>query len=127
MVQYDHLCGLFDLELSAHGVNTQFPRQWRLADNARIFCSVHNGDPTQSISSTLHTDRPRTASLQVFVQDVCAHENNDLGNAWLDALRKEDILTYEHLANLRQSEWDNIRQLTMSETKLFIVTNEHRS
>jgi hypothetical protein len=54
----------------------------------------------------------------VFVGDVCAHENNGQKTTWLEALHKEDILTYEHLSNLRQSEWDNIRQLPMNAKKI---------
>jgi hypothetical protein len=54
----------------------------------------------------------------VFVHDVCANENNGKEKEWLDALHGEDIVTYEHLANLRQSEWDNIRKLPMNAKRI---------
>jgi hypothetical protein len=114
--QYDHWRGLFDLELSPRGANAEFPIRWRLADDARIHCRIEKHDSVGKISSSSNGDRPRTASLDVFVEDVCAHENNGQKTAWLDALHKEDILTYEHLANLRQSEWDN--KLPMNAKKI---------
>ena len=116
--QYDHWRGLFDLQLFPHTKATAFPPRWRLADNARIFCDIRDHGTMGIVTSSSNGDRPRTASLDVFVRDVCIHENNGQGNAWLDALRKEDILTYEHLSNLRQSEWDNIQKLPMNARKI---------
>lgn len=119
--QYDHWHSIFDMELVPHGTNARFPARWRLADDARIHCFINNHDPavqTSSSSSSSHGDRPRTTSLDVFVQDVCALENNGKrGAAWLGSLHQEDIFTYEHLANLRQSEWDSMNTLTMNAKK----------
>ncbi|CAF4403023.1 unnamed protein product [Rotaria sp. Silwood2] len=115
--QYKHFHDIFDLELSPHGTNAQFPPRWKLADDVRIHCLIRNDSFTGIKSSSSLKGIPRTASLEAFVHDVCAHENNGQGNAWLLELHKEDILTFEHLANLRQSEWDNIRKLSMNAKK----------
>ena len=116
--EYDHWRGLFDLELRPHDRNTRFPPRWSLTDDARIFCQLHKRDGTGSGASLANEDRPRTDSLEVFVHDVCARENNGQGRNWLTDLHKEAILTYEHLANLRQSEWDNIQKLPMNAKKI---------
>jgi len=115
---YDQWRGIFDLELAPHGTNARFPTRWSLADNARIHCLINNYDSMGTKSSSSFNDRPRTGSLDVFVGDVCAHENNGQTNAWLDALHQEDIRTYQDLTNLRQTEWDNIRKLTVNAKKI---------
>ncbi|CAF2983559.1 unnamed protein product [Rotaria sp. Silwood2] len=115
--QYDHWRDVLDLKLSPHGTNTRFPARWKLADDARIHCLITNDDFTRTESSSSYNTRPRTASLNVFVHDVCMHENNGQEDIWLRDLYKEDIRTFEHLANLRQSEWDNIRALSMNARK----------
>lgn len=116
--QYDHWRGLFDLELRPHERNTHFPSRWSLTDDARIFCQLHKRDGTGSHISLANEDRPRTDSLEIFVHDVCVRENNGQERNWLVDLHKEAILTYEHLANLRQSEWDNIQKLSMNAKKI---------
>ena len=120
--QYDHWRGLFELELVPHERNSRFPSRWRSVDDIRIFCSIYKPDTIRSVSSLRREDRPRTTSLDVFVHDVCARENNGQGTTWLEALRMEAILTYEHLANLRQSEWDNIQKLSMNAKKILKTT-----
>ena len=121
--QYDHWHGLFDLTLEPYerNNNIRFPTRWRLADNVQIYCRIKNDHLFQSTSSS-HTDRPRTASLDVFIQDVCNRENNGRADEWLRALEKEDIFTFEHLTNLRQSEWDDIKSLPMNAKKLLKLT-----
>ncbi|CAF4362506.1 unnamed protein product, partial [Rotaria sp. Silwood2] len=116
--QYDHWHGLFELTLEPHekGSNARFPPRWRLSDNVQIYSRIQRSDSSKSSSS--HTDRPRTASLDAFIYDMCDQENNDRGDAWLCALHKEDILTFEHLTNLRQSEWDAIHSLPMNAKKI---------
>jgi len=115
--QYDHWHGLFDLVIEPYNNTNSFPTRWRLADNASIYCHLNNNDSAARTSFSSVNDKPRTTSLQVFIQDVCTRENNGQSNAWLTALQKEDILTFEHLANLSQSEWDKIQRLSMHAKK----------
>ncbi|CAF1669041.1 unnamed protein product [Rotaria magnacalcarata] len=123
--QYDHWRGLLDLKLSPHGNNASFPPRWKLADRADIHCLMVNNDSTVVKSLALNSEKIRTASLDVFVRDVCAHENNDQADRWLSDLHKEDILTFNHLANLRQAEWDNIRNLSVNAKKILKTAVDH--
>ncbi|CAF3930859.1 unnamed protein product [Rotaria sp. Silwood1] len=117
--QYDHWHGLFDLTLEPYerDHNIHFPARWHLADNVQIYCRIKNDDSSQPTSSS-PTDSPRTASLDVFIHDICDRENNGRANKWLRALDEEDIFTFEHLTNLRQSEWDNIHSLPLNAKKI---------
>lgn len=115
--QYDHWRGLFDLELLPYGTNIRFPARWKLADKANIHCRITNNDFSPIESSSSYKEKPRTSSLDVFVHDVCARENNNQGAIWLRVLHQEDITTFPHLANLRQSEWDNIHKLSVNAKK----------
>jgi hypothetical protein len=117
--KHDHWHGLFDLKLEPYerDNNIRFPVRWRLADNVQIYCRIKNDDSSLSTSSS-HSDTLRTGSRDVFIQDICDRENNGRAGEWLLALNKEDIMTFEHLSNLRQSEWDNIQFLPMNAKKI---------
>lgn len=52
------------------------------------------------------------------MSDICNYENNCPADAWLKALRDECIFKYEHLDNLKQSEWDSIHKLPMNARKI---------
>jgi hypothetical protein len=123
--QYDHWHGLFDLVIEPYNNTNPFPTRWRLADDAHIYCRLNDNDSTVKTSFSSVNDKPRTTSLHVFLRDVCTRENNGQSKAWLDALQKEDILTFEHLANLSQSEWDKIQRLSMHARKTLKAAVDH--
>ena len=60
-----------------------------------------------------HLDIPRTSNLEIFVQDVCKREHIDQSESCLEALRSEDISSFEHLCSLTQSEWDRMRKISV--------------
>ncbi|CAF1102388.1 unnamed protein product, partial [Didymodactylos carnosus] len=116
---YDHFRGLFEIELRTHSEKNS-PSCWTLDKDVRIYCKFmvvgdlqNNETRTSSI-----LDRPRTNSLEQFVNDVCAKEDNAQTNVWLKALHEEDIFTFAHLSNLKQTEWDNIKKLTMNAKRI---------
>jgi hypothetical protein len=115
--QYDHLHGLFDLMLKPYDNMNSFPDQWRLADDAHIYCQLNNSDSAGQTFSSLTNDKPRTTSLDAFVQDICIQEDSGQSNKWCRLLEKEDIHTFENLADLSQSEWDKIQHLSMRAKK----------
>lgn len=116
---YDHLQNLFEIELHSH-VEKNFPSCWKLARDARIHCQlVSDGTRNVDGTTTFQTiDRPRTDSLEQFVEDICAKEENGKAEDWLKALHTEDILTYSDLSNLKQTEWDKIRSLSMNAKRI---------
>jgi len=111
--KYDHWHGLFDLIIERYNNEDPFPTRWHLADDAHIYCRLSDNDSVVKTSFSSVNDKPRTTSLHVFVHDVCAREDNGQSKAWLSALQADDILKFEHLANLSQSEWDKIQRLSM--------------
>jgi hypothetical protein len=115
--QYDHWHGLFDLIIEPFDRKNPFPTRWRLSDDADIYFRINDNDSTVKTSFSSVHDKPRTTSLHAFVNDVCARENNGQSKIWLNKLQREDILTFEHLANLSQSEWDRIQGLSMHAKK----------
>ena len=116
---YDHLHGLFDLELAPHGSNVQqFPDQWSLADDVKIYWRIENESSREKTSLSSYTDRSHRRTLEAFVHDICMRENNGKSGGWLEALRQEDILTFEHLTNLNQSEWDRIHRLPVNAKRI---------
>ncbi|CAF0787182.1 unnamed protein product [Adineta ricciae] len=116
---YDHLRDLFHIELRSHSERT-FPSCWVLNKGVRIHCQFVVDGAQQNSESEISSivDCPRTGSLEQFVHDVCDKEDNGQANAWLKALREEDILTFAHLSNLKQTEWDNIRKLSMNARRI---------
>ena len=116
---YDHFRGLFETELRSYSEKS-FPPYWTLDNEAHIYCQfVIDGteqDNETGTSSILAP--PRTNSLEQFVNDVCAKEDNAQANSWLKALYAEDIITFAHLSNLKQTEWDNIKRLTMNARRI---------
>lgn len=116
---YDHFRGLFDLELRRCS-NEPFPNSWTLADHAGLRCRVifiGSGFADEKLGTTV-ADRPRTTSLDQFVLDVCDKEDNQPAEAWIKCLREEDIRTFSHLLNLKQTEWDNIKKLSMNAKRI---------
>jgi hypothetical protein len=116
---YDHLRALFEIELRPR-LEKASSTSWTLASDAHIHCQFvfsgiqqANGTTTASIF-----ERPRTSSLEQFVQDVCVNEDNMQADTWLKALRAEDILSFAHLSNLKQTEWDNIKKLSMNAKRI---------
>ncbi len=116
---YDHFRGLFEMELRSH-LKKSFPTSWVLDKDARIHCQYVFSDTRQANETTgfLVRDRPRTSSLEQFVEDICAKEDNKQADKWLEALQAEDILSFTHLSNLKQTEWDNIKKLSMNAKRI---------
>ncbi|CAF3867114.1 unnamed protein product [Rotaria sp. Silwood1] len=116
---YDHFRGLFDIELRSH-LQKSFPSCWVLANDARIHCQFAFSGTRQAseIATSLFFERPRTSSLEQFVEDVYAKEDNMKAKQWLEALHAEDILSFPHLSNLKQTEWDNIKKLSMNAKRI---------
>ncbi|CAF4796199.1 unnamed protein product, partial [Rotaria sp. Silwood2] len=126
--EYDHLCGLFDLELEPHDSNTRFPTRWHLADDVSIYCRIKTINNNEQKTSLSRFDRLYTDSLDRFVRNVCAQENNSRGDDWLKALRDADIVHFEHLASLDRAEWDRIPGLTVNAKRLLrAAADRHRT
>ena len=115
---YDHFRGIFEMELRPHG-QPSFPNSWRLANDARIHCQFIQigARQTDGNAASPILDRPRTGSLEQFIQDICAKEDME-ADRWLKALHEEDIHSFVHLSNLKQTEWDNIRRLPMNAKRI---------
>lgn len=115
---YDHFRGIFEMELCPYG-QVSFPNTWRLAENAQIYCQCAKNDARQNDgnASSSIIDRPRTGSLEQFIQDICAKEAME-ADKWLKALQEEDIHSFVHLSNLKQTEWDNIKRLPMNAKRI---------
>jgi hypothetical protein len=116
---YDHFRDLFEIELRSH-LEKFFPPCWVLTNDARIHCQFVFSGTRQDNETTPSRifDRPRTSSLEQFVQDVCAKEDNLPARKWFEALQAEDILSFPHLSNLKQTEWDNIKRLSMNAKRI---------
>jgi hypothetical protein len=115
---YDHWHGLFDLELKPHGDNVQFPERWCLAQDVKIHCHIKTCNSKEKTSLPSHMDRPRTATLDAFVHDVCKRENNGQSESWLRTLKQEDIFSFEDLNNLKKSEWDQMVKLSVNARRI---------
>jgi hypothetical protein len=118
---FDHLRGLFELSLVPE--KKQFPRRWKLAPNAKfsLICATPEEDEDndrENEQTSRNVDRPSTESLERFVSDVCKKENNGMAVKWLEALHKEDLFTFDHLANLKHTEWSELRQLSLNGKKI---------
>jgi hypothetical protein len=126
--EYDHLRGLFDLELEPHRKNTQFPIRWHLADTVSIYCCIKNISSSEKQSSSSRFDKLRTNLLDTFVRDVCARENIDRSDTWLQALKNADILHFEDLISLDRTEWDRIPGLTVNGKRILrAATDRHQT
>ncbi|CAF4819223.1 unnamed protein product [Rotaria sp. Silwood1] len=126
--EYDHLRGLFDLELEPHVSNTRFPTRWQLANNVSIYCRIKTINNNEQKTSSSHFNRLHTDSLDTFVQNVCAQENNSRSNDWLKALRDADIVHFEHLTSLDRTEWDRIPGLTVNAKRILrAAADRHRT
>lgn len=118
---FDHLRGLFELNLVPEGQH--FPRKWKLATDAkfRFLLQTPNSsrinDENQE-QATRNIDRPSTISLERFVEEVCEKENNGMAKKWLDALRADDLTSFDHLANLKFTEWTELKVLSMNGKKV---------
>ena len=115
---YDHWHGLFDVEMTPPAPNSQFPVRWCLADDVKIHCRIENCTSKGKNSLSSHMDTLRTATLDIFVHDVCQQENNNQCDSWLAKLRAEDIFTFEHLTSLTQSEWDRMSKVPVNTRRI---------
>ncbi|CAF2859194.1 unnamed protein product [Rotaria sp. Silwood2] len=118
---FDQLRGLLELNLIPN--EKQFPRRWKLASNAQILYTIElvgkqTKDDYENETTMRNIDRPSTVSLQRFVEDVCEKENNGMAAKWLDALRADDLFTYDHLANLKHTEWSELKVLSINGKKI---------
>ncbi|CAF3321688.1 unnamed protein product [Rotaria sp. Silwood2] len=118
---FDHLHGLFELNLVPE--KQIFPHKWKLAPNAELFYLFEwPGDSTSTDQEVAqrakNIDRPSTISLERFVEDVCEKENNGMAKDWIKALRADHLFSYDHLANLKYTEWDQLRQLPLNGRKI---------
>lgn len=119
---FDHMRGIFDISLLPYKPSTQFPLKWKLAENIEIFYEIQTDDSNEHSENTSQnrrvSDRPSTISLDRFIHDVCQQLNNGQAQKWINILRQEDITTYSHLANLKFSEWEEIKTLSVNARKL---------
>ncbi len=103
-------------------VGAKFPLKWKVSDDTRIFYKIQGESESSQLpdisNDQYNTDRPSTVSLEQFVEGVCNNLNNGQAQNWLNDLRKEDITTYPHLANLKFSEWGEIKTLSVNARKL---------
>ncbi|CAF4654000.1 unnamed protein product [Rotaria sp. Silwood1] len=125
---FDQLRGLFELNLIPD--EKQFPRRWKLAADAQIFYTIElagkqKRDDYENEKTIRNIDRPSTVSLERFVEDVCEKENNGMAAKWLDALRADDIFTYDHLANLKYAEWNELKVLSINGKKILKSYIDH--
>lgn len=119
---FDYMRSLFDIWLLPSNAPT-FPLKWSITEDAHINFRTGNksvssiNDMNQS-NVTNNTDRPSTISLEKFIEDICEKENNGNKQKWLDGLRAEDIRSYAHLANLKFSEWEQMKTLSTNARKI---------
>jgi hypothetical protein len=122
---FDRLRGIFDLVLVPAAPATVFSNKWKLSENAQIFYKLETDEQPSLPTSTeeeatiehRNVGPPSTASLEQFVKGVCENLNNGQAERWLELLRNEDIRTYTHLANLKYSEWNDIRTIPVNARK----------
>ena len=114
---FDHLRGLFELTLIPE--SEEFPRRWKLSLDTKINFVFKLPNQYENNEQTgRNTDRPSTVSLERFVNDVCEKENNGMAEKWLEGLRRDDLFTFDHLANLKHTEWNELRNLSMNGRKI---------
>ncbi|CAF0945876.1 unnamed protein product [Adineta ricciae] len=74
---YDHLRGLFDLDLKPHTSNTTFPTRWCLSDNVSIYCRIQQIDSTGSTPSSLkNSDRSTSIPVDKFLRHSRSQDNS---------------------------------------------------
>ncbi|CAF3418246.1 unnamed protein product [Rotaria socialis] len=115
---FDHFHDLFDIWLKPCS-DQVFPKQWRFATNGQIYWQVNDAyNKINDSGEAMTIERPNTNSLESFIGDICLKENNGMNDIWLKQLRElEDITTYSHLANLKETDWDRIVKLSMNAKK----------
>jgi hypothetical protein len=121
---FDHFHGLFDIWLAIDSTNkTKFPSPWTLNSNAEIeYMIVNRLKSDDDDPSAKHSERPSTKSLENFLRDICKNEENGMFQVWFKALTtEENIVSYSHLTNLNQKEWDRIGRLPMNALKTIKV------
>ena len=119
---FDYMRGMFDMWLVPVDGKT-FPLQWYVPKDAEILYKIapmgiitDGGDNNNTAAG--HIDRPSTVSLERFIAGICEKENNGSKNDWLEKLRKEDIRSYTHLANLKYEEWEQMKSLSANARKI---------
>ena len=116
---FDRLRGLFELNLITD--NEYLPRKWKLKPDAKlvyVFCIPGDNKKGEDANMTRNVDRPSTISLERFVKEVCEKENNGMATKWLTALRADDLFTFDHVANLKHTEWSELKVLSMNGKKV---------
>ncbi|CAF3886512.1 unnamed protein product [Rotaria sordida] len=118
---FDHLRGIFELNLIVE--KKEFPRRWKLASDAQLFYLIElpgqqRTNDHENEKTIRSIDRPSTVSLERFVEDVCEKENNGMTAKWIEALRADDMLTFDHLANLKHAEWSELKVLSINGKKI---------
>jgi hypothetical protein len=116
---FDHLHGLFELNLLPE--NQNFPLRWKLASDAKLSYKIEitkKNKDQENEQKTRNVDRPNTASLEQFIEDVCEKENNGMATKWIEALHADDLFTYDHLANLKYIEWSELKFLSINGKKI---------
>ncbi|CAM4929864.1 unnamed protein product [Rotaria socialis] len=119
---FDYMRGLFDIWLIPTNSQT-FPLKWSITEDAEILFTVGNKsisaiDDANNTSAIGNIDRPSTVSLEKFINDICEKENNGNTERWLEGLRNEDIRSYSHLANLKFTEWEQMKSLSTNARKI---------
>ncbi|CAF1454924.1 unnamed protein product [Adineta steineri] len=114
---FDYLRDLFELNLLSP--EKSFPKRWKIDENTKIFYLLELPKNNDNIDQgTRNVDRPSTVSLQRFIEDVCEKENNGMTKKWFEALHEDDIFTYDHLANLKFDEWNQLKKISMNGRKI---------
>ena len=87
---YDHLHGLFDLDLEPHTRNTAFPTRWCLSDNVSIYCRVQPINSNGKTTVVSNFEQSTAASTETYLRHTLPQENNDRNKD--STLLLEDLL-----------------------------------
>ena len=126
--EYDHLHGLFDLDLVPHNNANSFPARWCLAENVSIYGRIEIINSNENTTSSSHYNRSCPDSLEDFIRHICAQKNNKRSEDWLGVLREADICNLEDLISLERMDWERIPQLTVNAKRILrAAADRHRS
>ncbi|CAF1398490.1 unnamed protein product [Adineta steineri] len=119
---FDYMRGMFDIWLIPRNTQT-FPLKWSINEDTEISLNITSAGiitniGNNNISTGGNIDRPSTVSLERFINDICQKENNGNTDKWLAELHNEDIQSYTHLANLKFSEWEQMKTLSINARKI---------
>lgn len=119
---FDYMRGMFDIWLIPRNSET-FPLKWSVNNDTEISFMISNTGIISNIgnnngSTNRNMDWPSTVSLERFISDICQKENNGNADKWIAELHNEDIQSYTHLANLKFTEWDQMKTLSVNARKV---------